>query len=417
MPVKKDFATSGTESFKLNGHQEDDHIVLNIEEEKSVGIVLDEVPATRKAPSSGGVGKLFSQVNLYLVSKSGVKVKDKANFFHLLSVMINAGIPMVKALKSLVAQLDDTPKLQLIIRELAEGIENGSSLSETMLPYDNVFSEAEIGMVRSGEVSGQLTRVLDNLSDDAEKAYSIKSKIKGAMMYPLVIFSLLIVVVIGMLVFVIPKLTELFSQAGGNLPLVTKIVVGASDFLVGHTILLLAMVIALVAGLIIFGRTEPGRYIYDKIKISIPIFGPLFKKAYLSRFARSLSNLLDSNVSILRTIEITANSIGNEVYRKRLLLCLEDVKQGIPLAENLSSTDLFPPMLVNMIDVGEKTAQLDTITAKVAKFYEDEVDTAVAGISRIIEPVILIVIGLTVGVVVAAVMLPIMQLADLSGSL
>lgn len=146
------------------------------------------------------------------------------------------------------------------------------------------------------------------------------------------------------------------------------------------------------------------------------MFGPLFKKAFLSRFARSLSNLLDSNVTILKTIEIVANSIGNEVYKKRLLLSLEDIKQGIPLAENLADSDLFPPMLVNMIEVGEQTAQLDTMTAKIADFYESEVDTSVEGLSKILEPIILIVVGLSVGLVVAAIMLPIMKLADVAGS-
>jgi len=189
-----------------------------------------------------------------------------------------------------------------------------------------------------------------------------------------------------------------------------------SDFLMNKKLLLIVIVFAIVAGFILFKKTETGRYTLDKVKLKFPIFGALFLKAYLSRFARSLSNLLDSNVTIIDTLEITANSIGNEVFRKRLMLSVEDMKQGIPLAENLNESDLFPPMLVNMIDVGEKTAQLDEITAKVAAFYEDEVDTAVAGISKIIEPVILIVIGLSVGLIVAAIMLPIMQLSDISSS-
>lgn len=413
MQETKDFATMGTESFKLDGEKTGDRIVLNIQEDQ--GIVLGN--ENTKKEKTSGIGQLFKQINLYLLSKSSVRVRDKASFFHLLSVMINAGIPMVKALRSLQAQMQSVPRLQMVIDELASGIESGTSLSDAMLIYESVFSEAEMGMVKSGEVSGQLSRVLDNLADDAEKAASIKSKIKSAMMYPVVIFCLLIAVISVMMIAVIPKLTELFATAGGDLPTVTKVVVGISDFMVNHTLALIVGVAGLVAFLIFFGKTDIGHYAYDKIKISVPIFGDLFKKAYLSRFARSLSNLLDSNVTILRTLEITANSIGNEVYRRRLLLSLEDIKQGIPLAENLSASDLFPPMLVNMIDVGEKTAQLDEITAKVAKFYEDEVDTAVAGISKIIEPVILVVIGLSVGTVVAAVMLPIMKLSDLSGSL
>ena len=164
-------------------------------------------------------------------------------------------------------------------------------------------------------------------------------------------------------------------------------------------------------------KTELGRIIIDNFKIKIPIFGNLFKQSYLARLARSLSNLLDSKLSIVRTMEITANSMGNEVYRKRLLIATEDIKQGIPLAESLASSDLFPPMLTNMIEVGEQTAQLDAISAKVAAFYENEVDTTVEGISKIIEPVILILIGGTVAVVVASIMLPIMKLSESAGAL
>jgi type IV pilus assembly protein PilC len=331
--------------------------------------------------------------------------------------MINAGMPMVKALRSLVSQSDKEPKLQMIINGIANDIESGQSLSESMLDYSDVFADQEIGMVESGEASGQLSRVLDNLAKDVEKAHSIASKVKGAMMYPIVIFTLLIGVVVAMLVFVIPKLEELFASSGAQLPLVTRIVVALSDFFIEQKFILIAVILILVGAFVLVSKTDFGKYAIDKTKISIPIFGKLFREAYLARFARSLSNLMDSNISIVKTMEITANSIGNEVFRKKLLLAMEDIKQGIPLAENLSDNDLFPPMLISMVDVGEKTAQLDKIMAKVADFYESELDTAVAGISKIIEPVILIFIGVTVGTVVAAIMLPIMQLSDIAGAI
>lgn len=413
MADQKDFATTGTDAFKLAG-RDPDKIVLNIQEDQPKAIILNK----NQAESTGNVVlDWYKKVNNYFLSKSKVDVKEKSNFFHLLAVMINAGIPMVKSLQSLELQLDKSPRLQMIIRELAADIESGKSLSEAIFDYPNVFSDAEVGMLQSGEASGQLSNVLNNLAEDAEKAYSIKSKVKSAMMYPIIIFMLLIAVVVAMMVWVIPKLTELFAATQGELPLVTRIVVGLSDFMVNNTTTMALMTVAIVLFFIMFRKTDVGRYMIDKFKISMPIFGKLFKKAYLSRFARSLGNLLDSNVSIVKTMEITANSIGNEVYRRRLLLAVEDIKQGIPLAENLTASDLFPPMLVNMIEVGEKTAQLDEITRKVAKFYEDEVDTAVAGISKIIEPIILVIIGLVVGTVVAAVMLPIMQLSNLTETL
>ncbi|MCK9186496.1 type II secretion system F family protein [Candidatus Gracilibacteria bacterium] len=419
--AKTNFATEGTESFKLSEGKKEvskaEKVVLNIQEEKGGIISLEKKTFGDIALTGNPIVDTFRKINHYFVSHSSVSLEAKANFYHLLSVMINAGMPMVKALRSLVSQSDKEPKLQMIINGIANDIESGQSLSESMLDYSDVFADQEIGMVESGEASGQLSRVLDNLAKDVEKAHSIASKVKGAMMYPIVIFTLLIGVVVAMLVFVIPKLEELFASSGAQLPLVTRIVVALSDFFIEQKFILIAVILILVGAFVLVSKTDFGKYAIDKTKISIPIFGKLFREAYLARFARSLSNLMDSNISIVKTMEITANSIGNEVFRKKLLLAMEDIKQGIPLAENLSDNDLFPPMLISMVDVGEKTAQLDKIMAKVADFYESELDTAVAGISKIIEPVILIFIGVTVGTVVAAIMLPIMQLSDIAGAI
>lgn len=408
--VKKDFATTGTESFVIPAFEEgEDRVIINIQEEhSSEGIILDK-DVTGAVPGT----LWYKKVNFFLVSHSKIKIESKANFFHLLSVMINAGIPMVRALRSLAVQ-EKNAKMVMVIHSMADQIEGGKSLSESALSYSDVFLDQEIGMIRSGEASGQLGRVLESLAHDLEKSYSIQKKVKSAMIYPMMIFLLLIAVVAAMLIFVIPKLTTLFSSNQLELPLITRIVVASSDFMVNQRLLLAVGILVISLFFMLFRKTAIGRYSIDKFKIKVPIFGSLFQKAYLSRFARSLSNLLDSNISIVKTLEIAANSMGNEVYKRRLLLAAEDIKQGIPLAENLTDSPLFPPMLVNMIDVGEKTAQLDTITGKVAKFYEDEVDTAVAGISKIIEPVILVVIGLVVGAIVAAIMLPIMQLTDLA---
>lgn len=414
---KENFANAGTESFNLNQELSDakkETVTLTIQDDDE-GVVLDKGQSGVK--TTGTIGGFYQKINSYLVSKSGVKIKEKADLFHLLAVMINAGIPMVKALRSLVSQLEKNPRMQMIVESLAESIEKGGSLSVSMKAYPDIFNEAEMGMIESGEASGQLSGVLGNLAIDTEKAHMMRSKVKGAMMYPIVIFFLLIAVVAAMMIYVIPKLKDLFDSLGGDLPMITKVVIAMSDFVMGNGLYIVIAVVALVIFGTFFKKTSEGKFMFDKLKLKLPIFGPLLQKSYLSRFARSLSNLLDSSVTIVRTLEITANSIGNEVYKRRLLLAVEDIKQGIPLAENLTESDLFPPMLVNMIDVGEKTAQLDEITAKVAKFYEDEVDTAVASISKIIEPIILVVIGVTVGVVVAAIMLPIMKLANLSGAL
>ncbi len=409
MPAKKGFATTGSESFDLaNVKENKDHVVLNIQEVKAEGIVLDK-------GKKKNMKDWYEHANRFLAKFSKVRLQDKSQFFHLLSVMLNAGVPMIKALKSLAMQQEKSPKLQVIITDLAAEVEGGKSLSKAMAGHGDIFDDKEVGMVESGEVSGQLSKVMANIAKDTEKAYTIKHQVKSAMMYPIVVMCLLVAVVIGMLVFVVPQLTDLFATNEAELPALTKAVVATSDFLINKKLTLIGIVAAISIFLMVFKKTDAGKLAMDKFKVNVPIFGKLFRKAYLSRFARMLSNLLDSNVSIVRTLEICADSVGNEVYRRRLKLAQEDIKQGMPLAENLTESDLFPSMLVNMIDVGEKTAQLGEITEKVADFYEEEVETSVKGISKIIEPLVLIVVGLAVGLIVAAIMLPVMQLSDVAG--
>lgn len=423
----QNFATVGTESFEIKQNaagqpnnavppmpmiQPDGKIILNIQEEHKVnGLASKKRFFGLKNILPGDV---VNKVNSYLVTHSKVKENVKANFFHLLSVMINAGIPMINALKALAQQEESNSKMMIVISELVDIVEGGKSLSDALLAHPDVFSEKDVGMVHSGEVSGQLSDTLENLADDTLKAYEIKGKVKSAMLYPVVVMLLLITVFVGMMIFVIPKLTDLFSGFGEELPLLTRIVVGISDFMLNQKIMLIGGVAALIFGFIMFKKTAFGHFALDKFKLKVPLFGPLFQKAYLARFARSLSNLLNSGLSIVTTLEIVANSVGNEVYRKKLLLASEDIKQGIPMAESLAESEFFPPMLLSMIDVGEKTAQLDTILAKVASFYENEVSTSVNGLSKILEPIILVIIGLSVGLVVGAIMIPIMKMSELA---
>ncbi len=417
MPKEGGFHTTGSESYDVKGQKPtNDRIVLNIQEKEASGIKLDK-DEKKKVSSGSFFMDIYYKINSFFVERSSVGIEVKAQFFHLLGVMLNSGIPMLRSIESLVVQMEDSPRMKMILLDIHQNIEGGSSLSGAMMVYPDVFSDQEVGMVQSGEIAGRLTRVLENLASDTEKADMMRKKIKSAMMYPIVVLTLLVAVIIAMMVFVVPKLTDLFASTNEELPLITRIVVGFSDFLIAHGLMLFAGFLAIFLGLTIFKKTELGKYMFDKFKLKIPVFGKLLMKVYLSRISRSLNNLLDSGVSILKTMEITAESVGNEVYRRRLMLALEDIKQGIPLAENLTESELFPPMMVNMIEVGEKTAQLDEIADKIAHFYEAEVDNTVGGLSKILEPMILIIIGLTVGAVVAAVMLPIMQLSNIASSL
>lgn len=390
-------------------------IILNIAESSGSKILLRSKTGQISLTGNPLVDN-YRKINQFLIDHSNIKIKDKAVFFRLLSVMLNAGLPLIKSLRTLGVQSEKSPKLAQILFSMASSIEGGSSLSEAMSDHDDVFDDAQIGVIKAGEASGQLNKTLKTLAEEIEKSSSITGKIKGAMIYPLVIMGLLVVAMFLMMIMVIPQLTRLFSQAEQELPLPTKVLIFLSEFSVAYWPFILLAVFG--AGLLfaVWRKTRSGRYILDNIKLRLPIFGSVFQKGALSKFARGFSNLLGSGVPITKSIEIVAHSIGNEVYKRRLMLTAEDMKRGIPMAENLSESKLFPKMLVNMVEVGEQTAQLENVMNKIADFYDDEIDTVVASLSKILEPLILVVIGVSVGGLVAAIMLPIMQLTDVAGS-
>ena len=423
----KDFVFSGKETFKVGSEESKkkktpESVVLNIDEDdallsKNAKKLFGRDTGVQLESTGFFLFDWFKTLNRYFVTLSSLKDEDKANFFHLLAVMVNSGVPVIKSLKSLIGQVKADSHMHILIKDLLERVEGGQSLSEAMSYHPQEFSDMEIGMIEAGEASGHLNKTLHNLASDISRRKEIKHKIKSALIYPTAIIGLLIIVLIAMMVFVIPRLKALFDRSGDELPAITRGVIWLSDLLNNHGLLLLAGVLVLVLFVVFGKKTEGGRFIWDKMKINMPLFGKLFKKTYLARFARSLSSLLGSGVPIIKSIEITSSAIGNDVYKRKIYLAGEDMKQGIPLAENLSDQKLFPPMIVNMVEVGEKTAQLDEILQKVAKFYEEEVSTSVAGIAKIIEPAVLILIGVSVGLIAAAVMLPIMQLSDMAGAL
>jgi type IV pilus assembly protein PilC len=357
----------------------------------------------------------YRKLNDFLIDHSKVKIRDKATFFRLLAVMINSGLPLIKSLRTLGVQQEKSPKLARSLFEMATAIEGGKSLSEAMSVYPEIFNEAQVGMVHAGEASGQLNKTLRELAEDVEKTASLTGKIRGALIYPVAIMVLLVVVIFVMMVAVVPQLTKLFAQTGHELPLPTQILITVSTFCQNYWPIVILMVVGFVVGVGVWKRTRTGKYLWDYMLIKLPIFGPLIQKAALSRFSRSLSSLMSSGVPIIKAIEITANAIGNEVYKRRLILTAEDMRRGIPMAENMSESKLFPTMLVNMIEVGEQTAQLESVTLNVAEFYDEDVDNVVQALTKVMEPLIIVIIGITVGGLVAAIMLPIIQLTNITG--
>lgn len=417
MKQAKDFAKQNLgNTFKIDTGSKD-KIVLNIGEEADTSglIRLKKAKKPQYYKMTGNViVDNYNKLNNWLLNNSNVPIKEKASFFNLLAVMLNAGLPLVKSLDTLAVQTQKNIRFSRIIYDLAREVEHGSTLSKAMRNYGDVFGASEIGIVEAGEISGQLNKVLDNIGDAAEKASDIRAKVKGALLYPAFILLLLAAVMIVMFVYVVPQIKGFFATTGNELPTMTKVVISISDFMVAYWQYLAMTVAGLVALFILWKKTDQGRKTVDGLKIRIPIFGKIIKKMLLARFARNFSNLLASGVVIISSLQIAAEAVGNEVYKERILMSAEDLKQGIPLGESFKDNPLFPVMLVNVIEVGEKTAQLDVVTEKIANFYDEDVSNTIRSISKVIEPVLLVTIGLSVGILVLAIMLPIIKVTDVA---
>lgn len=369
-------------------------------------------------PSSGNaLVDFYKKINMYVQATGKIKIGDKVAFFELLSVMLNAGVPLIRALYVLSDQMKNV-KLKLTIRDMAKRVEKGFRLSDAMAIYPKFFAEAEIGMVKSGEATGKLNTVLKQIAEQVEKSASLIGKVKGAMIYPIAIICIMLGALAVMLVVVVPKISGIFADAETELPTSTKVLIKMSEIAQNNYIEVAVVILILGLSFYLFKQTKTGKYQIDNLLLRLPIAGDLLKKLAISRFARNLSSLMRSGISIVRALEINASAVGNEVYKKRILMAAEDVAQGIPLGENLTaSTFLFPDMVVSMITVGEQTAKVDEVADKIAEYYEEQVDDMISGLSKLMEPVILVVMGVSVGGLVAAIMQPIMNLTDVGKAL
>jgi len=379
----------------------------------------DRIEALRRVDvdSNGKKLSLYVRLNDIVLGWTSISLREKVTFYQLLAVMINAGMSIIRSLYVLSEQMTNL-KLKKVIRQLALEMEEGKSLSVAMENFGSVFSAAERGMIASGEASGTLNSILQDIAKQEEKSAIIVSKVKGAMVYPAAVLFIMAVCIFLMLTMVIPKLTTLFTAGGKELPLSTQILLQASNVAQHYWGAVIVGVLLLVALFYWMRSTRKGRYSIDWALLHLPIFGKLVRELMISRFARLLCSLINSGVPIVKALEINANALGNEVYKRRIEFASQDVAQGIPLGENLNGTPfLFPPMVASMVTVGEQSAKLNEIAAKIADYYEGEVDTAVASLSKLMEPVILVVLGLMVGFVVSAIMGPIISLTDFASTL
>ncbi len=339
-----------------------------------------------------------------------VKVKDLVVFSRQLAVMSEATLPLVQSLKILVDQTDNA-KLKEVITTVAAEVDGGSNFSQALAAHPKVFSNFFVSMIRSGETSGRLDEVLNYLADQQEKDYDLMSKIKGAMIYPVFIVAGLIVVGIVMMVFVVPKLTAILVESGAELPLPTKALIAVSGFLVSYWWLVVLLVIGLVIGGRLSLRTDNGRRTFDLFLLKLPIFGPLFQRIYLVRVTRTLVTLIQGGVPLPQALDITADVVGNKVYADLITETKTEVDDGNPLASVFVKSSTVPVMVSQMMNLGEQTGRLDQVLEKLTNFYTREISNAVDNLVSLIEPLIMVVMGIAVGVMVAAIILPMYNLA------
>jgi len=341
-----------------------------------------------------------------------VKSEDLVIFSRQLATMIDAGIPVVQALSILSEQIE-TKSFKDIVETIARDIRAGTSLSDAIAKYPAVFSELFVNMTRAGEASGMLDEVLDRLASYLEKSLALARKVKSSLVYPTVVIIMAMAITAVLLLKVVPTFKGIFEMLGGQLPMLTRVLIGVSDILRQYFIL---AVIVLAASVVVFKKivsTESGRRNLDGFKLRVPVLGDLFRKVAIAKFSRTFSTLVKSGVNVLSALDIVAKTSGNKVVEETVAACRTAVRNGEPIAASLMKSNVFPPMVCRMISVGEQTGQLEKMLSKIADFYDEQVDAQVAGLTSMIEPLVIAFLGIIVGGIVIALFLPVFQITQL----
>jgi type IV pilus assembly protein PilC len=356
-------------------------------------------------------------VDLSKLGQFGTGITDKqlASFTRQFATMINAGLPLVNCLQILARQQDNTA-FTTILTDITQEVEKGGTLADAMGRHGSLFSELYVNMVAAGEQGGILDTILARLAQHLEKAASLRSKIKAAMMYPMIVMIVVVLVVSAMLLFIIPIFQQMFTDLGGELPGPTKFVVFLSEFFTKNILFIIIGVIALIVLYKAWYKTESGQKIVDRIKLNLPIFGILQRKMAIARFTRTLGTLVSSGVAILDGLSITSKTAGNRVVADAIMQARTSISGGENISNPLEASGVFPNMVTQMIAVGEETGGLDDMLLKIADFYEEEVDVAVGALTATLEPIMIVVLGGIVGGMVIAMYLPIFDLIGAVGS-
>ena len=369
-----------------------------------------KAPAAAK-PKTGLNRDIKINIKMPKFLQGKIKTKVLTQFTRQLATLVNAGLPLMRGIEVLKRQMKD-PRMLEALTGISENIAAGGTFSESLTQYPKVFDNLYVNMVKAGEAGGVLEVVLGRLAEFAEKAERIKNKVKGAMIYPIVVLVAAIGITAFLLVAVIPKFQQVFNDmlGGAALPPITQFVINASEFVQHNGLQIFVAVVAVFIVLKIVGKTEKGAYFFDVMKLKMPVTGTLAQRSAVSKFTRTLGTLLSSGVPILQSLTITRDTTGNRVLTNAIQSVHDSVKEGESMTQPLSQCKVFPPMVVSMVEVGEETGALADMLTRIANTYDDEVDNAVAGMTAAIEPALIIVLAVVVGTIVIAMFLPMVKI-------
>jgi len=407
---------------EVNGSIEADSVALAISQVRDMGYFPTSVTERRaRGVAAAAPGKKKTagamQINIKIPGLSGrVKAKELVQFTRQLATLIDAGLPLLRSLTVLSRQ-QKSGTMKDVLEQVRDAVEKGSSFSEALSKYPKAFSRLFVNMIRAGEAGGALETVLDRLADFAEKQRTLKRKITSAMIYPSLVVTFTIGILIFLLVMVVPTFEAMFADMGaeGELPTITVALVSVSNVVRYHFQYPLIGIAVLIVVYKLIYRTTVGAYWIDKLKLNLPVFGQLVRKMVIARFARTLETLISSGVPILQALLITKDTSGNEVVARAVADVHDSIREGESIAGPLEASGVFPLLVTNMIEVGEETGALDTMLVKIADGYEEEVDAAVAGLTSVLEPIMIIFMGGIVGTIVIAIFLPLIKFGMIVG--
>jgi type IV pilus assembly protein PilC len=365
----------------------------------------------KSAPKAAKVGSRKQGKKKKVAGAKAIVRKDLPSFSRQLSAMLSAGMPIVASLEALRAQ-STNPDFQIVISQVKQGIENGLAFSEALKAFPTIFDDLYVNMIRGGESGGQLAETMSRIADFLENSAKLRRKVKSSMSYPVAVMCIAMSIVVLMLLFIVPVFQKMFEDMGGRLPAPTQVLVDISNILRTKLIFVVMIAAVLVVAFKKWKQTPKGAYALDSFYLKMPVVGTLVQKVSMARFARTLSQMIHSGVPILTGLDITAGATGNKVIEAAVREGHATVEQGEPLSSALATKSCFDPILVHMLSAGEKTGKIDEMMDNIAMFYEDEVDTMLSGLTSLIEPLLMVFLGATIGTIVVCMFLPIFKMHE-----